>query len=121
MARVSAPANGEKCYKMRRVLPRLMWTAAAVVTAVTADLVIGNITLNTQSAYASELLRTAASDATSSPAWAILLGKSWALSSVLYLSGSRKRIPTRARAYSVVVVRYRRVAFPDLGTQGVEI
>lgn len=47
--------------KNRRWMPRLTWAAAAVAAAMTGALVVGNVTLNAQSAYASDVLRAAAS------------------------------------------------------------
>lgn len=44
----------------RRWVPRLTWAAAGVASAMTVVLVVGNVTLSTQSAYASDVLRTAA-------------------------------------------------------------
>lgn len=43
----------------KRVLPRLTWAAAGVAVALTGALVVGNVSLSTQSAYASDILRTA--------------------------------------------------------------
>lgn len=47
--------------KKRRWVPRLSWAAAGVAATLTGVLVIGNISLDAQSAYASDVLRTAAS------------------------------------------------------------
>ena len=44
----------------RRWVPRLTWAAAGVAAAMTGVLVVGNVTLSSQSAYASDVLRTAA-------------------------------------------------------------
>lgn len=46
--------------KKRPWLPRLTWAAAGVAATVTAVLVAGNVTLNAQTAYASDILRSAA-------------------------------------------------------------
>lgn len=46
--------------KKRRWVPRLTWAAAGVAVAMTVVLVVGNVSLSTQSAYASDVLRTAA-------------------------------------------------------------
>ena len=46
--------------KVRRWVPRLTWAAAGSAAALTGVLVVGNVTLNAESAYASDLLRTAA-------------------------------------------------------------
>jgi 3D (Asp-Asp-Asp) domain-containing protein len=59
-------ADGDVTYatvhprKSRRWMPRLSWAAAAVAAAMTGILVAGNVTLTAQSAYASDVLRTAA-------------------------------------------------------------
>lgn len=45
-----------------RVLPGLSWAAASVATAITGVLVVGNVALSAESAYASELLRSAAAE-----------------------------------------------------------
>lgn len=45
----------------RRWMPRLTWAAAGMAVALTGVLVVGNVTMNAESAYASEMLRTAAS------------------------------------------------------------
>lgn len=47
----------------RRWVPRLTWTAAAVATATTGVIVIGNVTLSAQSAFASDVLHSAATEA----------------------------------------------------------
>ena len=64
IAQASHVANAGNRYGKRRALPRLTWTAAGIAAAVTAVVVIGNVTLNSQSAYASGLLRAAASETT---------------------------------------------------------
>jgi len=46
--------------KKRRWVPRLTWAAAWVAAAMTGVLVMGNVTLNAQSAYAIDVLRSAA-------------------------------------------------------------
>lgn len=46
----------------RRVLPRLTWAAAGVAAGMTAVLVVGNVSLSAQSAYASDVLRSAAAE-----------------------------------------------------------
>ncbi|TFC25411.1 hypothetical protein E3O25_12355 [Cryobacterium sp. TMT1-3] len=46
--------------KKRRWMPRLTGAAAGVAAAMTGVLVVGNVTLSAQSAYASDVLRTAA-------------------------------------------------------------
>lgn len=46
--------------KKRRWMPRLTWAAAGVAAAMTGVLVVGNVTMSAQSAYASDVLRTAA-------------------------------------------------------------
>lgn len=46
--------------KKRRWMPRLTWAAAGVAAAMTAVLVVGNVTMSAQSAYAIDVLRTAA-------------------------------------------------------------
>lgn len=43
-----------------RLLPRLSWAAAGLATALTGAIVVGNVSLNATSAYASDVLRTAA-------------------------------------------------------------
>lgn len=48
---------------VRRRLPRITWAVAGVATALTAVLVTGNINLSAQSAHASDVLQTAASNA----------------------------------------------------------
>ncbi|GGD76143.1 CU044_5270 family protein [Microbacterium murale] len=48
--------------KNRRWIPRVTWAAAGVAAALTGALVVGNVTLSTQSAYASDVLRTAAAE-----------------------------------------------------------
>lgn len=44
----------------RRWVPQLTWAAGGVAAAITVVLVVGNVSLSTQSAYASDVLRTAA-------------------------------------------------------------
>ncbi|MDJ0350709.1 hypothetical protein [Cryobacterium sp. PH29-G1] len=51
---------GAQRHKKRRWMPRLTWAAAGVAAAMTGVLVAGNITLNAQFAYASDVLRSAA-------------------------------------------------------------
>ena len=46
--------------RMVRWVPRLTWAAAGLAAALTGVLVVGNVTLSAESAYASDLLRTAA-------------------------------------------------------------
>ena len=48
--------------KKRRLMPQLTWAAAGLAAALTGVLVVGNVTLYAQSAYASDLLRTAAAE-----------------------------------------------------------
>lgn len=48
--------------KKRRVLPRLTWAAAGLATAMTVVVVVGNVSLSAQSAYASDVLRGAAAE-----------------------------------------------------------
>lgn len=56
-----ATATTTRHRKKRSWVPRLTWAAAGVAAAMTGVLVMGNVTLSAQSAYASEVLRTAAS------------------------------------------------------------
>lgn len=46
--------------KKSHLLPRLTWTAGGVAAALVGVLVVGNVSLSAQSAYASDVLRTAA-------------------------------------------------------------
>lgn len=48
--------------KGRRLLPRLSWATAGVAAALTGVLVVGSVSLNATSAYASDVLRTAATE-----------------------------------------------------------
>jgi len=57
-----APYATAQHRKKRRWVPRLTWAAAGVAAAMTVVLVAGNVTLSAQSAYASEVLRTAATE-----------------------------------------------------------
>ena len=60
IAEDSATAPTAHYRNKRRWVPRLTWAAAGVATATAGILVAGNVTLNAQSAYASDVLRTAA-------------------------------------------------------------
>jgi hypothetical protein len=48
--------------RQKRWLPRLTWATAGVAAAMTGVLVVGNVTMSAQSAYASDVLRTAAAE-----------------------------------------------------------
>ncbi len=53
-------ATARPAARRRRLLPALSWATAGVAAVLTGALVVGNVTLNATSAYASDVLRTAA-------------------------------------------------------------